>query len=435
MSAARAKAAERETVLVADDESGIRDVFVEMISDLGYRVVTAANSDEATELVRSEPVRMAFVDNWMPPGINGIEAIKRWREDGLLSFPAVVVTGFAKIESAAEAMKSGAFDVLSKPIKREMVEDLLNKVKAKAETEIFDPVLRELDLGRGASITKLKGELMRAAAKPVPAATVGGPCDGCEYFAMLLHPTGKPWVSLGDAHLLEFNPASRLSDARHGTLFIRGVGGMNRVQQRGVELMVRNSASGDVRIVCELSAPVAELAESGALSDELAEMLSPTQVSVPPVADYESDLDKVFAELARRLAEADGMGERRFSKEALKKLLSDTSKWASVGLEGLMTIARFLLRSAEGGEVNGASVDNLFSTGVAKGLVAVEASVFESSLRESRVMFEKIYFERLLERVNFNYIDAANEAGIERTYLYRKVKTVLGRDPVKEGKE
>ena len=429
---AKRRSQERATVLVADDESGIRDVFREMITEMGYRVVTASDSEQATALVKSEPVRMAFIDNWMPPGINGIEAINRWKEDGLLSFPAVVVTGFAKIESAAEAMRNGAFDVLSKPIKREQVEALLNKVQIQAQAEIFDTTVRDMDMGKSPTLMRIKGELLRAAAGNNPVSMVGGPNDGCEFFAMLLHPMGKPWVLLNDQRSMESNPMVRLSEARHGTVYIKHVDRMSLVQQRGLELMVRNAGTCESRVACEMRLPVEELAERGMLEKGLAEFLAPVQVNVPPLSEYKGDLAQMLDLVSRRLCMAEGFGEARFSEEASGLMLSDSSRWTKIGLDGLVAVARILLRGANGGTVEAEDVANLLHVGVSSGHSVIDESIFTVPLRESRNQFEKMYFERLLERTNHNYVDAAQFAGIERTYLYRKVKTVLGTELAKE---
>lgn len=423
---------ERATVLVADDESGIRDVFVEMISELGYRVVTANNSEQATKLVRSEPVSMAFIDNWMPPGIDGIEAIKQWKEEGLLSFPAVVVTGFAKIESAVDAMRYGAFDVLSKPIKREQVEAMLNKAKTRAETEIFDPNIRGLDLGKSDALTKTKGDLLRAAARKGPVAMVGGANDGCELFALFLHPPGKPWVLLSDRRAIEANPTARLSEARHGTIYVKNVDGMTPVQQRGLELMARNAAASDTWVFCEMREPVEVLVKKGLIEDGLAEMLSPLQVNVPPLAEYENDLGKVFSHVIQRLCLVEGMDEKGFSKEASGLLLSDTSRWASVGLDGLVAVARVLLRGAANSSVEEGQVAKLLNSGVPSGRVIIDESIFDAPLRESRRIFERIYLEKLLDRHDNNYMKAAKSAGIDRAHLYHKVKEVIGAKHTKE---
>ena len=424
---------EKATILVVDDEDGIREVFAEMISDLGYRVVSARDSEEATELVRKEPVKMAFVDNWMPPGLNGIEAIKRWKEQGLLTFPAVVVTGYAKIESAAEAMRSGAYDVLSKPIKREQVEALLGKVRQEADTEVFDPILRNLDMGRSRAMTKLKGELMRAASMAGnPVTMVGGPNDGCEYFAMFLHPVGKPWMVITDPRALEANPTVRLGEARHGTVYVKHIDAMSPAQQRGLELMARNANTCEVLFVCESQEPIGDLAQKGKIERQVAEVLEPVQVHVPPLDDYLVDLPKLLGLVTRYLCDIEGFGEVVLGKDAISALITDSERWTDVGLDGLVAVSKNLLRGAKNGHVAADKIARLLNSGTAPGQAVIDESIFDVPLRESRNEFEKMYLKKLLERSDHNYEAAAKSAGIERTYLYRKVKTVLGTDLAKE---
>ena len=103
----------RESVLIIDDEAGLRDMLMFGLSDRGYRVVTAASGEEGLEKIRSEKFDLVVTDIMMP-GIGGIEVLKEIKR---LSSEAEVImaTGYATLDTAVESMKQGAADYISKP--------------------------------------------------------------------------------------------------------------------------------------------------------------------------------------------------------------------------------------------------------------------------------------------------------------------------------
>src|SRR6476469_9763324 len=107
------------TVLVVDDEEIMREILETLLTREGYEVRLASSGQEGLELARALPFDAALVDIMMP-GLNGIETLdelKRIDED----LAVIIITAFASVESAISAMKSGAFDYITKPFKNDEV--------------------------------------------------------------------------------------------------------------------------------------------------------------------------------------------------------------------------------------------------------------------------------------------------------------------------
>lgn len=102
-------------ILVVDDELGIRNVLSEILVESGHYVTTAANAQEAKELVKDHKFSVVLLDIWMP-GMDGLELLKEWNRENKLEFPVVIMSGHATIDSAKEALQEGAVDFLEKPI-------------------------------------------------------------------------------------------------------------------------------------------------------------------------------------------------------------------------------------------------------------------------------------------------------------------------------
>jgi DNA-binding NtrC family response regulator len=103
------------TILVVDDEIGIRELLSEILSDEGHTVLTAENASVARRLRAAEPPDLVLLDIWMPD-TDGVTLLKEWAANGQLTMPVIMMSGHATIDTAVEATRFGALDFLEKPI-------------------------------------------------------------------------------------------------------------------------------------------------------------------------------------------------------------------------------------------------------------------------------------------------------------------------------
>jgi DNA-binding NtrC family response regulator len=103
------------TILVVDDEIGIRELLSEILADEGHAVVTAENAAAARRLRASENPDLVLLDIWMPD-TDGVTLLKEWASNGQLTAPVIMMSGHATIDTAVEATRFGALDFLEKPI-------------------------------------------------------------------------------------------------------------------------------------------------------------------------------------------------------------------------------------------------------------------------------------------------------------------------------
>jgi DNA-binding NtrC family response regulator len=103
------------TILVVDDEVGIRELLSEILSDEGHVVVTAENAAAARGARASEVPDLVLLDIWMPD-TDGVTLLKEWASGGQLTMPVIMMSGHATIDTAVEATRFGALDFLEKPI-------------------------------------------------------------------------------------------------------------------------------------------------------------------------------------------------------------------------------------------------------------------------------------------------------------------------------
>ena len=111
------------TILVIDDEAGIRDVLREIIADEGYRVFTAEDGIEGLQILESERVDLVVLDVWLP-NMGGIDVLKQIKTDSP-DVEVVIISGHANIDLAVKAVKLGAFDFLEKPLSLDRVTTII----------------------------------------------------------------------------------------------------------------------------------------------------------------------------------------------------------------------------------------------------------------------------------------------------------------------
>ncbi|MWL88889.1 response regulator [Cupriavidus sp. SW-Y-13] len=114
------------TILVVDDEMGIRELLSEILSDEGHVVELAENAQQAREFRASATPDLVLLDIWMPD-TDGVTLLKEWSAQGYLSMPVIMMSGHATIDTAVEATKIGALNFLEKPI---ALQKLLSAVEA-----------------------------------------------------------------------------------------------------------------------------------------------------------------------------------------------------------------------------------------------------------------------------------------------------------------
>ncbi|MCY4325917.1 MAG: response regulator [Betaproteobacteria bacterium] len=423
------------TVMIVDDEIGVRDSLSDILSDDGFAVVTAENAEAAHEQIGIAPVDMVLLDIWMPPGIDGVALLKRWKESKLLNFPVVMISAHATLDAAVEAMRCGAADILEKPFSSKRLLEVVHKQIAKSQQQLYDPALYAANLGKSPAITKIKGALMRAAAEAtLPVAFIGSGECAPEFFARMLQRQHMPWVEVDNLAKVGENLEKLFGQAAGGHIYLRYPDEPDQNTERTLNLLLANSAKHKTRLICEFPHRLDEMHAAGKLGAELHRKFSELQIEVPRLQDYLEDLEAIINLATRRLTgkqETDG----HFSADAIEELIKEAAQWQTDGLSRLLGIMRSALtKEDEDAPVDADAIRNL-ATAATAGLISLGEDVYLLPWRKARETFEKQYYVALMRRAKNNYQLAAKMSGLERTYLYRKIRTALGEDGVSAGKD
>ncbi len=422
-------------ILVVDDEVGVRESLCEILSEEGYGVMAAEDAESAFGMVGSQPVDMVLLDIWMPPGMDGVSLLRRWRDADMLDFPVVMISAHATLDAAVEAMRFGAKDVLNKPFSSQRLLSVVRQQLATRESNIYDSLLHSAQFGSSEPMARLKGSLLRAAvAAPAPVAVVGSADDAPEFFARLLQRRGLPWVAPASFDEIAEDSESLIKDAAHGTIYVRYADGQDEASQRALSLLMRNAAARGVRIVGEFVQRPDDMHAAGELGADLLRRFAGQVVDIPPLRECRSDLPAVISFVAKRMALDEGKTEGMLSDAAINGLAAEVREWDKDGLSRLLGVLRKAHAKTGSGTRVGAGTMRTLASSAAGGDLGIGEEIFGLPWRDACKIFERQYFIALMRRAKDNYLEAARLSGLERTYLYRKVKPAIASDEP-DGKE
>jgi two-component system, NtrC family, nitrogen regulation response regulator NtrX len=403
------------TILVVDDEIGIRELLSEILRDEGYRVALAENAGQARSWRKQARPDLVLLDIWMPD-TDGITLLKEWASSGLLTMPVVMMSGHGTIDTAVEATRMGASGYLEKPVP---LQKLLSTVgRALRGGQVNQRTALPLaSLGKGPVITDLKKRLEQVVSLRAPLLLSSEPGTGVEVCARFLHRPNTPWVEPDTLTALANAPFDLLEQAKGGLLFLKEIGDLNRLAQKGLLLLLGKLEKYNVRLVCVTSTPLAELAAQGAYDSKLYETLSGLSISVPALREHREDIPELAAQILSRYIESGEAPLRQFSTAALNCLRNHD--WPG-NLAQLTGAVHSLALTCASDEISADDVKQILATSSPP--QAVGGIPLNVPLREARDMFEKTYFEQLIDQENGNMTKVAERAGLERTHLYRKLK-------------
>jgi two-component system response regulator AtoC len=343
-------------VLVLEDDKSLSEILCEELVARGFRPMPAESVAEALSHLRGFEFDVALLDLMLPDG-SGIDVLRHLSEEGLAT-EAIILTGYAQVQTAIEAMKLGAYDYLSKPVRMEEVEALVLKAAEKASLRRENISLRlrlELQRAPAGIVTEdpgmraLLATLDKVAQSDLPVLIQGESGTGKELVARALHERSDraalPFVAFNCAAVPENLIESEMFGyekgaftgavnrkpglfelADRGVLFLDEIGDLSPAVQvkllRAVEIREFYRVGGsravrlDVRIVSATNKNLKEASTSGGFREDLYFRLNGVTLELPPLRNRKGDI----ALLAAHFLKKAGGKPRSLSRAAIQKL-------------------------------------------------------------------------------------------------------------------
>lgn len=439
-------------ILVVDDEADIRGLVEEILSEEGYEVEVAADAAQARAArARAEP-DLVLLDIWMPQ-VDGITLLREWSASIVDGCPVVMMSGHGTVETAVEATRLGAFDFVEKPLSLakllRTVERALDRGR-KRDGSGRPTATAGAPVGRSPVMQQLRADLARVAAGNGPVLLIGEHGSGREAFARYLHEqgirAGRPFVMVVASALRESDAESALfgraegeggtgliGQAEDGTLYISELGDLPPAAQRlvlGVLETGHWSRLGEseqrpmtARIVAAAQPAVEQLAtaEGSPVRRDLVARLGEVILRVPPLREYAEDVPDLLRHTVDRLVDTEGLAFRRFGVAAQNRLRN--YPWPG-NVQELRGLVRRLLARGGAEEISLEEAERELAQAVPPSEMLVKQDLLSLGLREAREHFERAYLQQQLLLCQGKVGQLAKRVGMERTHLYRKLRSL-----------
>ena len=439
-------------VLVVDDEGDIRALIDEILSEEGYEVTVAADAAEARTARDKEKFDLVLLDIWMPD-TDGISLLREWSEPGDLDCPVVIMSGHGTVDTAVEATRLGAFDYVEKPLSLakllRTVERALDESRKQAAPvrSLFPSLLTPV--GRSPLIKDLREDVQQIAKHEAPVLLIGEPGTGRGAFARYIHAMSNradaPLVTLLAASLTDTNAEDQLlgtenggdvqsgyfERAKNGTLVIDELSELCDQAQKLVLSVLeqghfirsggREPVKLQARVLATINADYESAIEAGKLRRELVSNLNTLTVQVPPLREYAEDVPELLSYYVDRLVDSEDLSFRRFSVAAQNRLRN--YPWPD-NVRELKNLVRRLLLTGSGEEITLDEVEKELSGAAVSDEPLVKQDLLSLPLREAREQFERAYLQQQLQLCDGKVGKLAQRVGMERTHLYRKLRSL-----------
>ena len=442
-------------ILIVDDEPDIRRSLSGVLEDEGYAAHAVESGEACLDELGRQPFELVLLDVWLP-GMDGMETLTRIQETPLPERPVVVmISGHGNIETAVKATKLGAFDFLEKPLTIQKISVVAKNALEHRRLQIENSRLREDTesryriIGESVPMKALRHELALMAGTNGRVLIYGESGTGKELVAHALHAMSlrciEPFVEVNCAAIPEelieselfghikgsFTSAhetkiGKFQKADGGTIFLDEVGDMSlRTQAKVLRALEEQrfepvgagaSVQVDVRVVAATNKNLDEEIERGNFREDLFYRLNVIPFHVPPLRDRREDIPLLADYFLREFTTAYGRKPKELTPEAYR-ILQDYH-WPGNVRELRNMIERIVILNPQ------VRVDARHIPLNVSRRPAERPMERFGSLAEVREAVEREYILKKLEETNGNVTRTAELLGLERSNLYRKMKTL-----------
>ena len=438
-----------KTILIAEDESVLRESLAELLEDEGYNVLQAADGKAAYTMVLSRPVDLVLSDVRMPE-LDGIALLGQLRQLAPET-PVIMLTAYGTVQSAVSAMREGAYDYLLKPVafedmllkmERALVSCELTRVQRVITEQLAaDSVFHNL-VGTSEPMVKLFEMVRKLSTVKSNVLIVGESGTGKELFAKAIHYNGitrdKPFMPVNCGAIPEtlveselfgyrqgaFTGANRdkigyFEAADGGTLFLDEIstlpfavqGSLLRVLEERVIVPVGDTRprSVDVRVLSASNRDLETMVAAGEFREDLLYRLNVVKLEIPPLRHRREDIPQLVHYFIEKHARAMNKHVTNVTNGAMRAMLSNEWHGNVRELENVIERAIIFVEDAQigVGQLPFASTE-------------LDDDVGEA-LRDAMQQFERQHIITSLRRYDYDKVETARRLGIGVSSLYRKL--------------
>ncbi len=446
----------KPTILVVDDEPGVRAALTGVLRDEGYAVDAVPSGEDCLDRVTREAVDLIILDVWLP-GMDGLATLARLRERQV-DAQVVLISGHGNIESAVRAIKMGAFDFVEKPLSLDktvlVVRNALRQRKLEAENQALRARVdrTQLMVGESETMRQLREQVAIAAPTNGRVLIYGENGTGKELVARTIHALSRrrtaTFVEVNCAAIPEELIESELfghvrgaftgavADRRGkfeiadgGTIFLDEIGDMSLKTQAKVLRVLQEQTMEpvggttrikvDARVLAATNKDLQVEIRAGRFREDLYFRLNVIPISVPPLRQRLKDTALLANHFMAEFAREYGRRIKTFEPDAVSVL--ERYAWPG-NVRELRNVIERLVIMVPGDVITAVDVGFL-DPHASRPAPAPGAPAERLTLHEARDRFERDLILRTLDEQQGNMSRTAEVLGVERSNLYRRMKT------------
>jgi two-component system nitrogen regulation response regulator NtrX len=446
----------KQTILIVDDEPGVRTALTGVLRDEGYAVDAVATGEACLDRVTRGPIDLIILDVWLP-GMDGLATLARLRERQV-DAQVVLISGHGNIESAVRAIKMGAFDFVEKPLSLEKTVLVVRNALRQRRLEAENRALRarvdrdQTMVGESYAMRQLREQVAMAAPTNGRVLIYGENGTGKELVARTVHTLsrrrGAAFVEVNCAAIPEDLIESELfghvrgaftgavADRRGkfeladgGTIFLDEIGDMSLKTQAKVLRVLQeqtmepvggtSSIRVDARVLAATNKDLQAEIRGGRFREDLYFRLNVIPIFVPALRDRQEDLPLLAEHFMAEFAREYGRRIKSFDPAALVVL--QQYSWPG-NVRELRNVVERLMIMVAGDTITADDLAFLDRTLAPEAEAAVARPNGRVTLHEARDRFERDLILRTLAAQQGNMSRTAEALGVERSNLYRKMK-------------
>jgi two-component system, NtrC family, nitrogen regulation response regulator NtrX len=441
-----------DSILIVDDERGIRETLSAVLRDEGFNADAVASGEDCLKAIARRAYGCVLLDVWLP-GINGLETLAQMRELNC-DAAVVIISGHGNIETAVRATKLGAFDFIEKPLSIEKtVLTVRNALRQRQLERVNEEMSAELKaeyemVGESVGMRALRKQITVVAPTDGRVLISGESGAGKELVARAIHAQSRraaaPFIEVNSAAIPEELIESELfghvkgsftgaTAAKKGkfevadgaTLFLDEVSDMSpnvqakvlRVleEQRFEPVGSNTPISVDVRVIAATNKRLDEEIEKGTFRSDLFFRLNVIPFEVPPLRERPEDVPLLIDHFNQRFAKAHGKKPKRYDAKAIEAM--QRYSWPGNVRELRNTIERVMIMH----QPHKVGVKDLPAFGDEE---PPASSYRFPSFKEASDAYHREFIQRKLDEAGGNVSRAAESMGIDRSHLYRRMRAL-----------
>ena len=407
----------KTNILIVDDEQDIRESLKDILEDEGHNIFLAENAKVARLIKEKENIGLILLDIWMPD-CDGITLLKEWATTNKINCPVLMMSGHGTIDTAIEATKIGAYDFLEKPIS---LQKLLNTINSSLKKEILITKIDQnfLNTTQLNWIVQFRQKLISLKSSNLIylKGTEGNFINIC-----IKSLVGTNYLLIDSNAVIKDNFIENAAQKGCSAILFKKYSEFDSVKKENINKYLKINLHKKMKII---------------FIDEFIESISDTkkvsEENILSMPDFLNNKDLIpdfsLALLNFYLSMNKHIGYKEFEISALNSLRISKN---IENIDVLDSIVFNLIKLSEGQKISSEDVESYLQgfnikQGEKNNVQEIPSNfsetIFNKSLKEAREEFEKLYFNFHMQK-KLSVSDLAKKSGVERTHLYRKLKSL-----------